>query len=384
MPQTGTFGGRAEMREISISQIHIGKRLRKDIGNIQSLADSIEDVGLLHPIVIDDKGSLIAGLRRIKAAKKLGWRKIDCNIINLDGQESNRIAEINENTERKDFTASEIAAITDYVEKTRIGHRPEKGSNFEPLPKGKTNIVAAKITGVSHQQIAKIKKLAEAAKTNPQYAKILKTVDDGQTSVDAAIKKITILENKKLPKIPLPDGQVNLILWDPSWPHDNEVAGGSGTSGNAQKYRPETIEEMKNKGLQTILAKDAILGIWTLPTFHSEVLEVIQNNGFEKIKTKIYWDKMEMKMGFNFRNSVEELCICVRGNVKAFWQTDQPNIIHQKPERPHSRKPDIFFDIMEKAAKTGLRHKLHKLEINATKPRPGWITVGNQLEAIAA
>jgi N6-adenosine-specific RNA methylase IME4 len=368
---------------IPISKIKIGSRLRKDLGDIKSLADSIQEVGLLHPIVIDSQYNLVAGLRRLEAAKKLGWKEIDCSMIDLDGY--GKYAEIHENTHRKDFTASEINAIADYIQKTRIGHRPKKGAKLAPFSKGKTRDMVAKITGLSHGTIDKIRKIHEFAQKHPEHGDLVEQIDNSIHKVDAVYKKIQIEENKKLPKLPLPAGKFNLIVWDPSWPHDNEVAGGSGNSGNAQKYRPETLEELKSRGLQKILADDAILGIWSLPTHHSEVLEVIRANGFEKIKTKLYWDKTVMKMGYNFRNSVEELCICVRGNVRAFWQTDQPNIIHQKPEGPHSRKPDIFFDILEKAAKAGLpQHRLVKLEINATKPRAGWITVGNQLEEVYA
>lgn len=367
------------MREIPISQIRIGNRLRKDVGDIQSLADSMEDVGLLHPVVInEDNGELIAGYRRVEAAKLLGWKSIEYRKISIDDP---RIAEIDENEKRKDFNASETVAVKRYIEKQKHPGRPsENGGKLPPFERGDSRDIASKITRHSSRQIDKMERIVEAAEQNPKYKGLLREVDNRETSVDSAYKKIILEQNKKLPKLKLPPGKYNLVIWDPSWPHDIKVAGGSGTSGNAQRYRPETMEELKSKGLQHVLAKDAILGIWTLPTFHEEVLEIIKANGFEKIKTKIYWDKMVPSMGFNFRNQVEELCICVRGNVKAFWQTAQPNIIRQKSERPHSRKPDIFFEIMEKAAKAGLpRHKLSKLEINATQPRKGWVTVGNQI-----
>jgi ParB family chromosome partitioning protein len=359
------------MSQIQISQIKIGKRFRHEIGDITNLVESIQEVDLLHPIVIDESKNLVAGFRRLEACKKIGWKQVPYTMISIDDA---IIGEFHENAVRKNFTASEIAEISDYVESTRIGHRPKKGSDSAPLPVGKTNDIVERFTGISHDTVNKIKKIKSFDR------KLLSKIDVKEDTINRVYNKIIIQENKKLPKMKIPKGQYNLIIWDPSWPHDIEVAGGSGNSGNAQKYRPESIDEMMKKGLQKVLSKDAILGIWTLPTFHSEVLQVIKANGFEKIKTKIYWDKMVPSMGFNFRNSVEELCICVRGNVKAFWQTEQPNIIHQKREGPHSRKPDIFFEIMEKAANAGLpKHKLSKLEINSTKLREGWTTVGNQL-----
>lgn len=374
------------MNRINISDIKIGKRFRRDVGDIKPLMSSIKNTTLLHPIVIDQNNELVAGFRRIQMAKASGWKTIPFTRVKLTKEQS-LLAQIDENKVRKNFTATEIADISRWVESHKRAGRPKKGAKLAPFPRGKTNIVVEQLTGVSHGTINKIKTIEKAARQHPKkYGKLLEQIDNNIHRVDSAYNKIIIDRNKKLPKLNLPAGKYNLIIWDPSWPHENEIAGGNGKSGNAQKYRPETIEEMKNRGLQDVLADDAILGIWSLPTFHSEVLEVIRNNGFEKIKTKIYWDKMVNGMGYNFRNVVEELCICVRGNVKAFHLKDQPNIIHQKPQgRIHSRKPDVFFDIMERAAMAGLpRHKLSKLEINATKPRPGWVQVGNQLEVITA
>ena len=68
--------------EIFVSEIKIGKRLRKEIGNIDSLCKSINSIGLLHPIIITSDNYLVSGQRRFEAIKKLGWtavpaRKID-------------------------------------------------------------------------------------------------------------------------------------------------------------------------------------------------------------------------------------------------------------------------------------------------------------------
>ena len=51
----------AKPEAIAVSSITVGVRHRHDIGDLTSLAKSIEDVGLLHPIVVDQSGALIAG-----------------------------------------------------------------------------------------------------------------------------------------------------------------------------------------------------------------------------------------------------------------------------------------------------------------------------------
>jgi len=60
---------------LPINQIRVGHRVRKDLGDLKGLAQSIEAVGLLHPIVVATGGKLIAGERRLKACRMLGWDK---------------------------------------------------------------------------------------------------------------------------------------------------------------------------------------------------------------------------------------------------------------------------------------------------------------------
>jgi len=62
----------------AINSIKIGKRFRKDLGDIDALARSINEVGLLHPIVITPDGELLAGQGRLEACKKLeASQKVD-------------------------------------------------------------------------------------------------------------------------------------------------------------------------------------------------------------------------------------------------------------------------------------------------------------------
>jgi ParB-like nuclease domain len=60
-------GGTHADTEWRISEIKIGDRCRKELGDIDELASSIAEVGLLHKIVIRSDGVLIAGERRLTA-----------------------------------------------------------------------------------------------------------------------------------------------------------------------------------------------------------------------------------------------------------------------------------------------------------------------------
>ena len=72
---------RPPVRSIAIADIVVGKRHRREMGDIAGLADSIQDIGLLHRITVDENGRLLAGARRLAACKLLGWTEIPVNIV---------------------------------------------------------------------------------------------------------------------------------------------------------------------------------------------------------------------------------------------------------------------------------------------------------------
>ncbi len=86
------------------------KRIRKNNGDIRSLAKSIDKYGLLQPIVISSDFRLIAGYRRLLAAQSLGWKVIEAKMVEHKDKLSLIEIEIDENLMRKDFTHDELKA----------------------------------------------------------------------------------------------------------------------------------------------------------------------------------------------------------------------------------------------------------------------------------
>lgn len=114
------------------TEIRIENRTRKDMGDLDALARSIDAVGLLHPIIITAGGKLVAGERRLRAVRDiLKWGKVSCSVVSLDALQ----AEHDENQVRKDFTASERVAIAKAI-KDAIGNRQGKRTDIEEAKKG--------------------------------------------------------------------------------------------------------------------------------------------------------------------------------------------------------------------------------------------------------
>jgi len=83
-----------------------------DDGALAELTASLGEHGLVQPIVVRARGDryqLIAGQRRLAAARRLGWAKLPVRVLDVDDRQMSEIA-IVENLQRRDLDALEKAA----------------------------------------------------------------------------------------------------------------------------------------------------------------------------------------------------------------------------------------------------------------------------------
>lgn len=110
---------------IALSQIKVVDRLRKDFGDIDGLAQSIKDVGLINPLTIDTKYMLLAGERRFRAVTQLGWTEVPCVLRETENCRTlSRMIELEENVRRKDMNWKEhVCAVAEiHKERTHEAH----------------------------------------------------------------------------------------------------------------------------------------------------------------------------------------------------------------------------------------------------------------------
>lgn len=177
----------SDIIDCRISLIKIGERYRKDFGDIDSLAKSIDELGLLQPIGIDSNYRLVFGERRLRAYQLLGRETIPARTVHIS---SLLKGELTENEFRKDFTPSERVAIGEAIE-AELGNRVGNPNfrditiveNFPQLDKGeKTRDIAAKASGFGNG------KTYEQAKqvVNEAAPELVRAMDEGKASISAA------------------------------------------------------------------------------------------------------------------------------------------------------------------------------------------------------
>jgi site-specific DNA-methyltransferase (adenine-specific) len=131
-----------EVTLIHPSEIFIGERRRKEMGDVHDLASDIRENGLINPITvrppneterelgISQKFILVAGGRRTGALMLLGWPEIPVYVRESMDELKHRILELHENVKRKQMTWDEEALAMQEIVQIREAMAEAKGEKI--------------------------------------------------------------------------------------------------------------------------------------------------------------------------------------------------------------------------------------------------------------
>ena len=144
-------------------------------GGLGSLADSIRSVGVLEPILVGSKPAggytLIAGERRLRAAKMAGLEKIPA-IVKSFGAKESALAGLIENVQRKDLNPMELAqAVERMITEFELTHEEVASSLGMSRPRI-TNLL--RLLGLDSQ----IREYMALGHLSESQARALLAVDD--------------------------------------------------------------------------------------------------------------------------------------------------------------------------------------------------------------
>ena len=184
---------------VDIDKIIVNDRIRKDFGDIQELADDIKENGLINPPVVNNGYELLAGERRLRACKMLGWPQIEVRMMDTRDAEHELNIEISENDVRKGFTKSERV---DYIKRLlRIeqakAHERELAGVKDPSEnshKGRSDEATAEQFGISSNTMRRELFIADNAEMlDPSD---FADWDEGKLSTNKAFQRIKEAQRK--------------------------------------------------------------------------------------------------------------------------------------------------------------------------------------------
>jgi N6-adenosine-specific RNA methylase IME4 len=362
-----------------ISDIKVGTRLRKDLGDIPALARSLSKIELLQPVVITPNNELVVGGRRLAALQHLGHEVISVTV--RDVADILR-AQVAENAERKDFLPSEIYEVWRALEaqerataKQRQGERRDKHpGNFPGSSHGQVRDKIGASAGVSGKTVEKIVAVCQAAEEEPEKYGQLVADMDRTGKVHGVYKKLKVQRQAEAilqGPPPLPNnGPYRVIVADPPWPYGTDPYFRKGAS----PYPEMSIEAICAIPVASIAHHDSILFFWTTNRFLHEAFHVLEAWGFE-YKSTLTWAKDHHNgLGDWLFGQSEHCLIATRGNptiVRGNWTT----ILHG-PVRAHSQKPEEFYAFVESYAPAP-----RYCELFQRTARPRWDGHGDEVKA---
>lgn len=168
---------------LSIDEIEVPEG-RREVGDatVKALADSIDKIGLRHPITVRKWGEryiLVAGRHRLEACKKLGREHIPAVIASISKADA-ELWEIDENLARAELSKEEKRELLlrrkEIWEAQKAKEAEQTGTSrptFEDGGRGNTGFAAetAEATGLSKRQINRI-----LAEPKPEQEKPAATV----------------------------------------------------------------------------------------------------------------------------------------------------------------------------------------------------------------
>jgi N6-adenosine-specific RNA methylase IME4/ParB-like chromosome segregation protein Spo0J len=374
-----------------------------------NLLEDIKRNGILQPIDITYNNVILDGHHRVKAAKEVGIKEIEVRIPELldidedeylisvalnrrhltEGQKAvlaNNYSKIlskkfNENKnsdrardeigrflpiletvskngdEKEENVARKIASERWKVSewKVRIAHEIEKTAPkvYEKLGSGDLQIHEAKIIAQlpeDKREIALEKKL----ETKKDIRSIVREINNAEKN-----------QNVK----PIPEGKFSIIYANPPWEYEHPIS----LSREIENHYP-TMELEKIKETKVPADDNAMLFLWTPAPLIEHGLEVMKAWGFS-YRTSMVWVKDKIGMGNYVRMKHELLLIGTKGEgIGMPLPENKPESVIFAERTEHSKKPDIFYEIIEK-----MYPKHSKIELFARNKKDGWEAWGNEM-----
>ena len=393
------------MNTVNIDDIKIPSH-RKTRGNIEQLANSIRDLGLLNPITLTTSYRLIAGYHRYLACKSLGWQDIPANIVTLDALRA-ELAEIDENLQRQELTvlerAEQLARRKNiyeevYPQTKRGGDRksdeaknqtPESGISSLPsfvddvVSKTGTkkssifeNIQIARDIAPAVKDIIRDTDLADRktdllsiSRLSPDHQmQVAQKILSGVNTVSEARRQVLVETAPPPPQ--MPSNKYRVIYADPPWSYGNTQP--DYFTEQRDHYMTMPLPDICNMPIKALAEDNAVLFMWVTSPMLEESFQVVSAWGF-KYKSSFVWDKILHNMGHYNSVRHEMLLVCTRGSC-------QPDIrklfdsVYSEERTQHSKKPEHFRSVIDTIYPNGRRIELFARNVTAR----GWDVYGNQ------
>lgn len=177
------------LQYLPVSQIWpnpCGARRTFSSDGIRALASSLEKFGMISPLVVRPSGKdfeLVAGERRLRAARLLEWERVPCRVLPLSLRSAAEFS-LAENWEREELGLFEEAAALERMLKSFHSSSRELGERTGLAP----SVLAGKLRLLRFTPLER--RLIEEKSVSPRLLSVLLRVEDPKIRL-AALKRLS-------------------------------------------------------------------------------------------------------------------------------------------------------------------------------------------------
>jgi len=349
-----------KIRQVKVSDVKVGDRFREELGDIEELAISIGEKGLVQPISIDGKGNLLAGGRRLAAAGIAGLKTVPAITLEVHGELDSREIELIENTLRKDFTWVERANLERRIYELRKEKDPDWSQRDQAELMGGSKGMTSRRLQLA-EMIEAIPELAEKAtekeawkayqqlredvvtsslmaEDDPKFKEVYKACHNAYKIGDA-IEGMTRVKGSR--------GKVGFVEVDPPY----------GVDLHSRKNRNQDLSQMDNyneidakeypsfvetvaKSCYSLMSEHAFMVWWLGPQWYDPVVTILRKVGFKVGDIPAIWTKGSAGQTASpdtmLGSAYEPFFICRKGQPR-LRSPGRSNVFHFEPVPPQNK-----------------------------------------------
>lgn len=325
---------------IPLNKITIANRERTDLGDLDELAGSIKEKGLIQPITISPDFRLLAGGRRFAAHELLELKTIDCLMRETEDELDEREIELFENLHRKDMNWQEKARSIKRIHELMMEKHGDKWQQRK----------TAALLGKSQAAVNDYIQLAEALDIIPDLA-TMPTADAARKRVTRVVTDLKIKKSLQEAKdtgfnvfadnhyivgnaieglSQVTAGIANFAEVDPPYAINLREKRSTRNAGEAVSPSIDTYQEIPEDSypafiqktsaqVYRVLSPNAFCIWWFGPTWHCVVKNILTKTGFHVDDIPGIWNKVNSPVTTAAPNvylarGYEPFFICRKGN----------------------------------------------------------------------
>lgn len=304
--------------EVAAITVDRAERQRRELKNIDELAESIQRIGLINPIVITSEGVLVAGERRYTAIRMLGWTHVPVQFVEDLSEYELQTIELEENIKREQLSwQDEVAAIAKFHQ-LKVSNEPGWSQEDTAVAVGLSQpkvseklLVAQQMTNEVVADADRFSAALNIVKRNAERKKA-STLDSIGITVDNTV--LTPEERSEAPTPPeptIPLLNTSFHEWQPSYdgpkfnlihcdfPYGINVADTPRMDATIRDHYDDSPDvywallDRLHLAMDNVVADSAHLIFWHSMKFHAETVERLTAMGWKCNSFPLIWHKSD-------------------------------------------------------------------------------------------